>query len=71
MIAQCANPQCTARLQFLHEGRLFVTYPSDPVLITESVMQYVWLCPSCCQQMTVDQHGRVRPLQPMHGMRAG
>jgi hypothetical protein len=67
MIAQCANRHCTARLQFLHEGRLFVTYPSDPSLTSESVIEYVWLCGACCQQMTVDSTGKVVALESLAG----
>jgi hypothetical protein len=61
MIAQCANPQCTARLQLLQEGRLFFVYPSHPILNSETVLQYVWLCGSCCLRMTVDRSGKVLP----------
>ena len=64
MIAQCANPQCSARLQLLQEGRLFFVYPSHPLLNQETVLQYVWLCGSCCQRMTVDRSGKVLLQEP-------
>jgi hypothetical protein len=63
MIAQCANRECTARLQFLHEGRLFITYPSENAIASESAIRYVWLCASCCQHMIVDHAGNLVALK--------
>jgi len=64
MVAKCANPTCSARFLYLHEGELFaVEFNSDspgrvrfadPEYIGHShSCEYFWLCSSCCSTMTV------------------
>ena len=64
MLAKCANPACSARFRYLHEGKLFAIEskadslrrgpPSDPEYLGKSNSpQYFWLCSSCCGVMTV------------------
>ena len=56
MVSRCANPNCTAQLRYLHEGRLFVT---KSTLVAEERIHYVWLCGSCCRTMTVTQDAKL------------
>jgi hypothetical protein len=68
MLAKCANPACSARFRYFHEGRLFVFEskpdapmrgpPADPDSVDRSHSpQYFWLCSSCCSTMTVQPDG--------------
>lgn len=68
MLAKCANPACSARFRYFHEGRLFVFGPkpdapmrgppADPDYVVRSHSpQYFWLCSSCCTAMTVQPDG--------------
>ncbi len=66
MIAQCANPHCTSRLQHLHEGRFFATSP-HPVLRDEGQIEYMWLCNQCSETMTIDLWGKLVTLQAPRG----
>jgi hypothetical protein len=70
MVSRCANPSCSARLKYLHEGRIFV-------LRTRSAERYwggdagsfgappgkqiqcLWLCQNCAREMTVTANGNV------------
>lgn len=62
MVSKCANPACSARFRYLHEGRIFTVRVdmghrrdgADP-----SVERY-WLCTACSDTMTlVMESGRV------------
>ena len=68
MLAKCANPACSARFYYFHEGKLFVFEPKSdapmrgPAADPDSVgrshsQQYFWLCSSCCSAMTVQPDG--------------
>lgn len=68
MLAKCANPACSARFRYFHEGRLFVFEakpdapmrgpPADPDSVGRSHSpRYFWLCSSCCSAMTVQPDG--------------
>ncbi len=68
MLAKCANPACSAKFLYLHEGRLFAIAskvdpqkrgpPRDPEYTTRSsTLEYFWLCSSCCCAMTVQSDG--------------
>ncbi len=62
MVSTCANPACSARFRYLHEGRIFTVRAdqahrrdgADP-----SVERY-WLCATCSETLTlVMESGRV------------
>jgi hypothetical protein len=68
MLAKCANPACSVRFRYFHEGRLFIFEPkpdapmrgppADPDYVGRSPSpQYFWLCPSCSSAMTVQPDG--------------
>ena len=72
MVAKCANPTCSARFRYLHEGELYVIelkadslkhVPSaDPDYIGNShAYEHFWLCSSCSCAMRVqtDREGRI------------
>ena len=62
MISRCANPACSTRFRYLHEGRIFqfearsiratgvdARSTTSPLRGTE----YFWLCDSCALTMTL------------------
>ena len=68
MLAKCANPACSARFRYFHEGKLFVFEPksdapmrgppADPDYLGKShAPEYFWLCSSCCPAMTLQPDG--------------
>ncbi len=68
MLAKCANPACSAKFLYLHEGKLFAVEsrvdpqkrgpPTDPEYVGKPhTLEYFWLCSSCCCAMTVQSDG--------------
>jgi len=68
MLAKCANPACSARFRYFHQGRLFVFEPKrvapnrGPPTDAEDAdrshcPQCSWLCSSCCLELTVQPDG--------------
>jgi hypothetical protein len=54
MLSKCANPACSARFLYLHEGKVFKFATSrDPQGPRSRVIEYFWLCASCAQDLTV------------------
>jgi hypothetical protein len=65
MISKCANPACSARFLYLHEGRLFrfereacadteFLLGFDPTLRKHSTgVEFFWLCTQCATTMTL------------------
>ena len=64
MLTKCANPACSAKFLYLHEGKLFAIEskgdpqkrgpPTDPEYAGMfCTREYVWLCSSCCGAMTI------------------
>lgn len=73
MVSKCANPKCTARLKYLHEGRLFVVQTRASVRYWGEAsdsfsappgkqIEYYWLCDACADQMKIDAQGTLRHL---------
>jgi len=73
MVSKCANPNCTARMKYLHEGRLFVvqTYSATRYWEKErgsfsapsgNQIEYYWLCASCAHQMKITSAGTLTDL---------
>ena len=67
-MTKCANPACSARFRYLHEGKLIVIEPKPDLsmrappadsdyLGRSHAPQYFWLCSSCCRAMTVQPDG--------------
>lgn len=64
MLSKCANPACSNAFRYLHEGKLFLIESgagptggkSEAALQNTGrsrAIDYVWLCSSCCREMTV------------------
>lgn len=60
MLQTCANPACTAKFLYLHEGRLFVIETKaananalSPECRLAGSRQYFWLCDSCLGKLTL------------------
>ena len=63
MISKCANPNCSARFLYLHEGELYrferearedtgMLLGFDPTLHKHSSgVEFYWLCPKCAPRM--------------------
>jgi hypothetical protein len=74
MLSKCANPACSARFRYLHEGRIFsvifdgqtgATRGPDVLWEAPRRVERYWLCDTCSPTMTlVLSKGRV-VLQPM------
>lgn len=73
MLSKCANPICSAKFRYLHEGKLYlIDYqavfagrgPSSTLQLTSrsNKLEYFWLCSFCCQDMTlrIESGGGVR-----------
>lgn len=83
MLAKCANPACSARFCYFHEGKLLALestiYSSTTGPPADSDytgrpkrVRYFWLCPKCCCAMTLRPNGDggvlvVRTSAPMMG----
>jgi hypothetical protein len=65
MISKCANPACSARFLYLHEGKVFRferegTEDTEPLLGFDQtlrkhsrVVEFFWLCTTCAARMTL------------------
>ena len=60
MLSKCANPTCSAKFRFLHEGRIFSLVRrseggpgSEPVASNGGRLERYWLCDRCAQAMTL------------------
>ena len=73
MVSKCANPKCTARMKYLHEGRLFVVQTRSSLRYWRGdsdsfsappgkQIEYFWLCHSCADQMKVTTEGTLADL---------
>ena len=68
MLAKCANPACSARFRYFHEGKLLAIESTIDSSTTGSPtesdytvrpkrVRYFWLCPMCCCAMTFRRDG--------------
>jgi hypothetical protein len=68
MVSQCANPSCTARLKYLHTGRIFVvrTRSAERYWIGDAgsfgsppgkQIECFWLCDDCASHMRLSRDG--------------
>ncbi len=71
MLSKCANPDCTARMKYLHEGRLFIVQAHESAKYwsndsgsfsapSGNQVEYYWLCDGCSDQMTLTSNGTLQ-----------
>ena len=70
MVEKCANPACSARFLYLHQGKLFHRTPvSEAEVIEEdshpALYERFWLCDECCKKMTLMWCGTELKLVPL------
>src|SRR5579859_8107965 len=58
MLSKCANPKCSEKLRFLHEGKIFYLAPTPDIQIAmgmqhPSLHERFWLCARCVKEMTL------------------
>ena len=74
MLSKCANPKCTVRMKYLHQGRIFlVQSPSAARYWSHdsgsfsappgNQIEYFWLCSCCARQMKVTTVGSLECLE--------
>jgi hypothetical protein len=70
MVSRCANPSCSARFRFLHEGRVFKletgpgpAHNPDPLM---QKIEYFWLCQRCAETLEVVFRNGEVITQPRH-----
>ena len=70
MLSKCANPECSERFLYLHQGRLFQLSPTPDMHAAEwnsSPLLYerFWLCDRCSKEMTIAWGGTEAKLVPL------
>ncbi len=71
MLSSCANPSCSRKFRYLHEGKLFLlpTKSNDDVISNRvdfagklDHVHYAWLCDHCNQtfEVVLDTEGKVK-----------
>lgn len=70
MLSKCANPQCTARMKYMHDGSVYVV-PKRAIDLSASTeksefsapngvqIECFWLCQACCQYLTISNRGAI------------
>ena len=66
MLSKCASPACPNIFRYLHEGKLYLIDSKAAAFarsgrpakakyeVKSTALQYVWLCSSCCRELTID-----------------
>jgi hypothetical protein len=76
VLAKCANPECSARLKYLHDGALYVAprRPRSDALAGDrgefsapsgTQIECFWLCPNCSRNLTIGRQGRIESKDPL------
>jgi len=70
MVSKCANPTCSERFLYLHQGKIFQPNPTPEVEevgggFPPSLYQRFWLCDKCCREMTLVWGGTEPKLVPL------
>ncbi len=70
MVSKCANPTCSERFLYLHQGKLFQLSPTPEVEevgggYPPSLYERFWLCDKCCREMTLLWGGTEPKLVPL------
>lgn len=58
MLSKCANPECSAVLRYLRQGKIFYLAPTPDVQIAMGIQcptlrERFWLCDRCSKEMTM------------------
>jgi len=62
MLSSCANPSCSSKFRYLHQGKLFLLRSDHNQNVTSSRVNfagtvnhihYAWLCDQCLQKFEV------------------
>jgi hypothetical protein len=70
MVSKCANPRCSERFLYLHQGKIFQLSPTPEVEAVgggfpPSLCERFWLCDKCCKEMTLVWGGTGPKLVPL------
>jgi hypothetical protein len=70
MVSKCANPTCSERFLYLHQGKIFQLSPTPEVEevgggFPPSLYERFWLCDKCCKEMTLVWGGTEPKLVPL------
>jgi hypothetical protein len=70
MVSKCANPVCSERFLYLHQGKIFQLTPTPEVEavgggFSPSLYERFWLCDKCCKEMTLVWGGNEPKLVPL------
>lgn len=70
MVSKCANPACSERFLYLHQGKLFNLAPTPEVeaargSFVPTLYERFWLCDQCCQRMMLVWGGTGVKLVPL------
>jgi hypothetical protein len=70
MVSKCANPACSARFRYLHEGRVFKietsTVSSESDGSPTRRIEHFWLCERCVQTLEVVLENGVVSTRPLN-----
>lgn len=70
MVSKCANPACSEKFLYLHQGKIFQLTPTPEVEAVgggfpPSLYERFWLCDKCCKEMTLVWGGTEAKLMPL------
>ena len=70
MVTKCANPTCSEKFLYLHQGKIFQLSPTPEVEavgggILPSLYERFWLCDKCCTEMTLVWGGTEPKIVPL------
>jgi len=70
MLSKCANPECSAVLRYLRQGKIFYLAPTPDVQIAMGMQcpllrERFWLCDRCSKEMTVIWSGTEAEVAPL------
>ena len=70
MVSKCANPECSEKFLYLHQGKIFQLTPTPEVEAVgrsspRSLYERFWLCDKCCKEMTLVWGGTEARLVPL------
>ena len=70
MVSKCANPECSAKFLYLHQGKIYLlTPPRELENMSEHewglLEERFWLCDRCCKTLKVVWGGKQPELVPL------
>lgn len=70
MLSKCANPECSAVLRYLRQGKIFYLAPTPDVQLAMGMQcpmlrERFWLCDRCSKEMTVAWSGTEAEVVPL------